>query len=146
MVREVSKEGIASVLARGGMATPVPKEPPPEVKIQGLDEIMGQILGMKQEKMDAWKESHAAKLEKLDEMIQAIKENQLDIEPLTMLMAELVALKAAHEAREVLEDLEDDDDDHDDEPCEYKLTGRRDRRGLIDLEYGLTFTPVKSDE
>ena len=79
--------------------------------------------------------------EEFGEMIEAIKANHVDIDPLAAAMAELVALKKAHEERERKED-DDDDDDDDDQLCDYRLTGTRDRRGLIDLEEGLTFTAI----
>ena len=37
--------------------------------------------------------------------------------------------------------MKTDDTDH--SPCSYKVTGKRDQRGLIDLEHGLIFTAVK---
>ncbi len=147
MVRTVTKEGIASILARGGSVTPVPKEIPPEVRIEGMSEAIEKYHQVKHEKMKAWSENHAAKLAKLDELIKAVKNQDLAeaMKQLVAIQTSMLELKVAHEAREAIEDLEDLDDD-DDEPCTYKLTGKRDRRGFIDIEYGLTFTPVKNDE
>lgn len=34
---------------------------------------------------------------------------------------------------------------HTHEACDYKVTGKRDQRGLIDLEHGLTFTAIHND-
>lgn len=141
MVKRVTQIDLQRAAARGAEVTKIPQlvEIPELEKL--LTEMMGQEVRIRDEKNRRWGENHQEKMAKFDELIAAIKSATpatLDLAPIMAMVREIqrdhkkiaaehAALMAGGEERE---------------PCTYKLTGRRDQRGLIDLEYGLTFTPV----
>jgi hypothetical protein len=134
----ISKKEIEEIEARGGTVNLMAKI----ISMPVLESIARHFHEMKHEQAENYKAAMEAKLKKMDEMIVAIgKPTQIPgLINLVKIMTELKALQVAHEKHE----LEEDDDEH--EPCAYKVTGKRDRRGFIDLEHGLTFTPVPKDE
>lgn len=134
MVRVLTKEDLEVIESKGGSVERTPKPSPEVIQVSGLEAIVEHFHQMKHEQQVAHDKHMAQKLAKAEELITAVRASKVDVTQLTKLVAELVAMKVAHEKRELEED--------DDEPCTYKLTGRRDQRGLIDLEFGLTFTPV----
>jgi hypothetical protein len=130
----ISKEEIERIEKGGGKVNLMAKI----IAVPGLEAIARHFHDMKHEQAEAYRAASAAKLKKMDEMIKAIgKPTEIPgLLALVKIMTELKALQVEHEKKE--------DDEH--EPCAYKVTGKRDRRGFIDLEVGLTFTPVPKDE
>jgi hypothetical protein len=122
------------------------ERPPMELQIPELVQLMEKFQAMKAEHAAKHEANFEKKLKKMDEIVKAIqaaaaKSSTLakveipGMKELLGLMADLKKLQIEHAKHEATED--------DDEPCNYKLTGRRDQRGLIDLEHGLTFTVIK---
>ena len=137
MPNPISQKEIEEIEARGGKVNLLAKI----IAVPALENLVRHFHEMKHEQMMGYKEAHAAKLKKMDEMIAAIGKPTLvpGLRDLVQIMTELKALQVEHELKE-----DDEDDEH--KPCAYKVTGKRDRRGFIDLEHGLTFTPVENDE
>jgi hypothetical protein len=120
--------------------------PPLEVQLPDLEKLMEHFHQMKHEKMEAWSKNHAAKMAKLDELIKAVQGIKLegggsskDSEKLAQILLQIKkehsTVTAEHKAlKEVA---------HVHENCNYRVTGRRDQRGLIDLEHGLLFEVVR---
>lgn len=137
----LTKKDIAEIEARGGQVNLMAKI----ISIPVLEKIARHFTEMKQAHLESYKAAHAAKLAKLDELIKVLEKKEIDLTPVLNIMGEIqkdhARIAAEHKAL-----MEKGDDYEEHEPCEYKLTGRRDRRGFIDIEHGLTFTPVKNDE
>lgn len=133
MPNPISKKEIEEIEARGGKVNLMAKI----IAMPVLENLVRHFHEMKHEQQENYKAAMEAKLKKMDEMIAAISKPTLvpGLRDLVQIMTELKALQVEHEKKE--------DDEH--EPCAYKVTGKRDRRGFIDLEHGLTFTPVKDD-
>lgn len=123
------------------------ERPEQTVRVPELVELFKHFHQMKHEHSMKHEAKWEEKLKKLDELIAAVKGIKLDtpkgtdLGPIMKLLADIqkehTKIAADHAAMKA--EYSDDDDD---EPCTYKLTGKRDQRGLIDLEYGLTFTPI----
>lgn len=143
MPEPISKLEIAEIEARGGKVSLMAKI----ISIPGLEQIARHFHDMKHEQAEAYKVASAAKLEKMDELIKVLDTKPTDLMAIVAIVAGIKSDHATLSA-DFLEHKAhcDAEDEEDEEPCEYKLTGKRDRRGFIDLEYGLTFTPVKKDE
>ncbi len=130
MVRRVKDMDLQLAREKGAQVS----RPKMEIDFPGLAVIIEYFKHeMAEEKDDSkHKEAHAQKVKLMQELIAAVKAikapapaRPMDLKPLMTLMA---------------------DKSESGEPCDYKLTGKRDQRGLIDLEYGLTFTAIRNDD
>jgi len=132
--KPLTKSDIEAIEQRGGKVNLMAKI----IAVPGLEAIARHFHDMKHEQQQNYKAAMEAKLKKMDEMITAIgKPTEIPgLRDLVKIMTELKALQVAQEKKE--------DEEH--KPCAYKVTGKRDRRGFIDIEHGLTFTPVKTDD
>ena len=144
MPEPISKIEIAEIEARGGKVSLLARI----ISIPGLEKIAQHFHEMKHEQAESYKEASAKKLAKMDELIKVLETKPTDLMAIVAIVA---GIKSDHttlsaEFHEHKAHCDAEEDEHEEEPCAYKLTGKRDRRGFIDLEYGLTFTPVKSDE
>ena len=108
---------------------------------------------MKHEEMASYKDAQDSKLAKFDELIQVIKEaaSGSDAEVKAMLVRIMTEHSEVLREHATLTEQFNAHKEHcekheGDELCAYRLTGQRDRRGFIDIEFGITFTPVKNDE
>ncbi len=134
MPEPISKSELEEIKARGGQIEMLAKV----ISVPGLEQIARHFHDMKTEEAAAYKSAHDAKLAKMDQLIKALESKDLAdaMKRLCEIQNAMLEMKKKH--------MQEKDEEH--EPCEYKLTGRRDRRGFIDIEHGLTFTPVKNDE
>jgi putative sterol carrier protein len=137
----ISKQEIAEIEKRGGKVSLMAKI----VSIPGLEKLVRHFHEMKHEQTKTYAAVHAAKIAKLDQLIEAVKGSKGDMMPV---MVELIKIQKEHVT--LIADFnahkEHCDQEDDDEPCAYRVTGKRDRRGFIDLEVGLLFTPVPKEE
>ena len=130
------------VAAQNGAEVNRPKQVIDSPQLGDIAEIMRQFAAMKQEMSDKYEAKWRAKLAKMDELINAIANIKLEGGEHSAEVVRLLAqIKKEHSTmgatQAALKEVA-----HVHENCAYKVTGRRDQRGLIDLEYGLTFTPV----
>lgn len=134
MAEPISKDEIERIEKSGGKVNLMAKI----IAIPGLEKIAKHFHDMKHEQAQAYKAAMDAKLKKMDQLIKALEKQDLAdaMKRLCAIQNAMLEMKQKH--------MQEKDEEH--EPCEYKLTGRRDRRGFIDIEHGLTFTPVKNDE
>jgi putative sterol carrier protein len=136
----ISKKELELVEKRGGKVSIMAKI----ISLPGLEQLVRHFHEMKHEQTKTYAAVHAAKIAKLDQLIEAVKGSKNDMMPV---MVELIKIQKEHVT--LIADFnahkEHCDQEDDEERCAYKLTGKRDRRGFIDLEYGLTFTPVKGE-
>ncbi len=136
MAKRVSDMELQLARDRGAKVT----RPAMEIDFPGLATIIEYFKHeMAEEKNDgkddkddkAHAEHRAKKFQMMKELIAAVKAiktpQPLDLKPL------IAAVTAQRE-------------ESGGEPCDYRLTGRRDQRGLIDLEHGLTFTAIRNDD
>ncbi len=125
------------------------ERPEQVVKIPQLAKMVEAMLSFKREQQKKYEAKWEQKFAKMDQLIAAVQNikpaDQVDLAPLMKMMADIQKehkkIAAEHAVLKAEYSKGEEYEDH--EPCEYKLTGKRDRRGLIDLEHGLTFTPVK---
>lgn len=143
MVRRVTDMDLQLAQKRGAKAT----RPALNLEMPEMVELFKHFHEMKHQHSMKHEEQWEKKFQKMDEMIKAIQalgkkdSSQVTIpgmEKLVKLMGDLKQLQVEHAKHEAMED-----DDH--EPCAYKLTGKRMANGLIDIEHGLTFTPIDGD-
>jgi hypothetical protein len=137
--KPITKKEIERIEAAGGKVTLMAKI----ISMPVLEQIARHFHEMKHEQAKTYAAVHAAKLEKLDQLISAVKGGKHDMMPV---MVELIKIQKEHVT--LIADFnahKEHCDQEDDEPCAYRVTGKRDRRGFIDLEVGLLFTPVKDD-
>lgn len=148
MVRQVSELDLEKARRQGAEVVQRPSkiEAP---QLTDIAQIMREFAAMKKDVAAKYEEKWKKKLAKMDELIEAIRacapDNTSNGELMAMLkniQKEHTKIASEHAALMAVEKEEHEGGHDDDEPCTYKLTGRRDNRGLIDLEYGLTFTPV----
>jgi len=138
MVRRVKDMDLQLARERGAQVS----RPKMEIDFPGLATIIDYFKNeLAEEKKDAasdaeHKKKWAEKMAKFDELITAVKAIKAPAPARPMDLKPLIAA--------VLARREESGDDS--EPCDYKLTGKRDQRGLIDLEYGLTFTAIRNDD
>lgn len=147
-VRRVTAKDLELAQKNGAKIT----RPPMSVEIPGLEKAMEHLHAMKHERQKSHEALTEKKLAKMDEVIKAIGAikpgKDTDLSPLMKMMQKILkehaTIVAEFNAHKKHCDLEDEEH----EQVAYKLTGKRDRRGLIDLEHGLMFTPVngKGDE
>ncbi len=152
MHEPISKKELELVEKRGGQVELMAKI----ISIPALEAITQLILQVKIDQAESYQEGQTEKLAKFDELIKVIQEasSGSDAELKQMLAqimrehsvvlrehATLIADFNAHK-----EHCKTHEEEEENERCAYKLTGKRDRRGFIDIEYGLTFTPVENDE
>ena len=140
MVRKVSDMQLQLAQAKGAQVS----RPPMNFKSPELVAIMEKFFAMKQENSAKHEAKWKEKLAKMDEMIAAVKAIKIDVPKGTDLGPVMKLLAQIQKDHSALMSKGDDDDN--DAPCAYKVTGKRDQRGLIDLEAGLVFTPMKGDE
>lgn len=143
MVRQVSELDLEKARRQGAeVAQRASKIEAPQ--LAEIAEIMRQFAAMKKDMADKYEAKWKAKLEKMDELIGAIKavemtaDNSELVKMLRDIRKEHTKIASEHAALMAVEKEEHEGGG----ACTYKVTGRRDQRGLIDLEYGLTFTPV----
>ena len=143
MAKRVTDMQLALAQQRGAKL----ERPPMELQVPELVKLFESFHQMKAEHAQKHEANFEKKLKKMDEIVKAIQaaaaksSNLAKVEipgmkELLGLMADLKKLQIEHAKHEATED-----DDH--EPCSYKMTGKRDQRGLIDIEAGLTFTVIK---
>ncbi|TFH48857.1 MAG: hypothetical protein E4H01_05510 [Lysobacterales bacterium] len=148
MVRMLTKAELEGIASRGGQVDRLPQKMSivDPVTIEGLQKLFADMMEMKRSHSAAHQAQWEKKFAKMDQLITAVKAaaKGTDLGPVMKMMADIQAehkkIAVEHAALKVEYEREDESED---EGCAYKLTGRRDQRGLIDLEYGLTFTPVK---
>lgn len=145
----ISKKELELVKGRGGKVALMAKV----ITIPALEAITQLMLQVKIDQAESYQEGQTEKLAKFDELITTIKEaaSGSDAEVKAMLvriMTEHSAVLREHATlTEQFNAHKEHCDKHEDEArCAYKLTGKRDRRGFIDIEYGLTFTPVNGGD
>lgn len=142
-VRRVTAKDLELAQKNGATLT----RPPMSVEIPGLDKMMEHLHAMKHERQKSHEALTEKKLAKMDEVIKAIGEiTGAGTEPALMQMMEKILKEHATivaEFKAHKEHCDREDEEH--EMVAYKLTGKRDRRGLIDFEHGLMFTPVKGN-
>jgi hypothetical protein len=125
-VRKVNKGELEKIQARGGKVHTMPKH----VAMPGLEAVIAQFAALKKDAGERHDRHNAAMLERIDKLLEAIASIRLvpgKPQDLAPLIAAIGEMRQEHE------------------PCDYKLTGKRDRRGFIDLEHGLTFTAVRDE-
>jgi len=122
------------------------------VDIPGLDKMMEHLHAMKHERQKSHEGMTEKKLAKMDEVIKAIQAIKFPTLPkgdasapvmkmMEKILKEHATIVAEFKAHK--EHCDREDEEH--EMVAYKLTGKRDQRGLIDFEHGLMFTPVKGN-
>lgn len=147
MAKKVTEMDLILASDRGAKMS----RPPMEVQIPDLVELFKDFQQMKIDRSKKHEASIEKKLAKMDEIVKAInaaakKSTQAKTVDLGPIMKLLNEIRKEHQA--IVSEFNahkkhcDEHDDDDDEPCDYKLTGKRDQRGLIDLEAGLIFTAV----
>lgn len=141
MAEPISKQELELIEKRGGKVSLMAKV----ISLPGLEQLVRHFHDMKHEETKTYAAVHAAKIAKLDLLIEAVKGSKHDMMPV---MVELIKIQKEHVT--LIADFNAHkahcDQDDDDEPCAYRVTGKRDRRGYIDLEAGLLFTPVKAED
>ena len=139
-VRRVTERDLELAQASGAKLT----RPNMVVELPGLEEMMKHFHAMKHERTKSHEAMTEKKLAKMDEVIKAIqatgagKDQAGLMAMMQKILKEHATIVAEFNAHKKHCDMEDDEEPHD-----YKLTGRRDQRGLIDLEYGLKFEVIK---
>jgi hypothetical protein len=139
MAKSVTDMNVALRVARGAKI----ERPEQTVNIPGLAEAMERFMALKREHSKMHSAAIDKKLGKLDELIAAVKGIKVEAADLGPVMNLLAQIQKDHSA---LMAKKDEYDEQDRKPCNYKVTGKRDRRGLIDLEAGLVFTPMTADD
>ncbi len=146
MHEPISKKELELVEGRGGQVDILAKI----ISIPALEAITQLILQVKIDQAESYTDGQEEKLAKFDELIKAIESKSMDLGPVVRIVAEIqkehTALIADFNAHKEHCKKHEEEEEHEEERCAYKLTGKRDRRGFIDIEYGLTFTPVKDDD
>jgi hypothetical protein len=124
----LSQAQMAEIKLKGGKVETMPKL----VHAPGLEQIALQFAEIKREAADRHMKHNHAMMTRLDALIESVKAIKITATPqdLAPLAAAIMSMRQAHTEHE---------------PCDYKLTGKRDRRGFIDLEHGLTFTAVRDE-
>lgn len=134
MAKQFSEDELEALRRRGAGVQRLSTE----VSVPELRQMFEAHQATMTEKMARWEKNHSEKMAKFDELIKAIqvagnkRSGAIDTGPIMKLIGEM-----QREHKELVATMATEK-----ERCAYKLTGRRDQRGLIDLEYGLTFTPV----
>jgi len=145
MVKRVTDKDLILAQERGGKL----KRPPIKLEIPELVELFNKFHQMKIDRSKKHEAGIEKKLGKMDEIVKAINAaakksttaKSVDLGPIMKLLNDI---RKEHQAivSEFNAHKKHCDEHEDDEPCDYKLTGKRDQRGLIDLEAGLIFTAV----
>ena len=143
MVRKVTEMDLVVARDRGAQLN----RPPMEVKIPELVELFEKFHQMKADRYNKHEANIEKKLSAMGDIVKAINaaakrsSASVDLGPIMKLLNDI---RKEHQA--IVSDFNAHkkhcDEHDDDEPCDYKLTGKRDQRGLIDLEAGLIFTAV----
>jgi hypothetical protein len=137
----ISKKELELIEKRGGQITTLAKI----ISIPALEAITQLMLQVKIDQAEAYTEGQEQKMAKMDELIKALESKEMNLGPVVKIVSDIKAehtqLIADFNAHKEHCRTHEEEEEH--EPCAYKMTGKRDRRGFIDLEYGLTFTPVK---
>lgn len=145
MAKRVSDMELAIAQKRGAQVT----RPALKVEFPELIALIEQYHGMKEKMRGQYQEKWEKKLAKMDELIKAISNIKLEAGPgggnekqLLELGKLILSIKKEHSTvqaeHKALASMA-----HTHEPCNYKVTGVRDQRGLIDIEKGLLFEVVK---
>ncbi len=140
MPNPIGKKELELIEKRGGQIDTLAKV----IAIPVLEKIARHFDEMKHEELASYKAASESKLAKMDELIKVLESKSIDLGPVVAIVA---AIKAEHAT--LIADFnahKEHCDKEDDEPCAYRVTGQRDRRGFIDIEVGLLFTPVPKDE
>jgi len=146
MVRKVTDMDLVLARERGAQST----RPPVEMQFPELIQLIEHYHEMKHENAQRHEANFSKKLAKRDDSVKAIEKataaktqaaKPVDLKPfmkmLTSIQAEHIKILKEHT---MLKAEYGEGEEH--KPCDYKITGKRDQRGLIDLEAGLTFTAV----
>lgn len=149
MPEPISKKELELIEKRGGQIDTLAKV----IAVPALENIARHFDEMKHEEMASYKAASESKLAKMDELIKVIQEaaSGSDAEVKAMLVRIMTEHSAVLREHATLTEQFNAHKEHcekheGDELCAYRLTGQRDRRGFIDIEFGITFTPVKHDE
>ncbi len=146
MPDSISKKELELVEKRGGRIDILAKI----ISIPALEAITQLMLQVKIDQAESYTEGQEEKMAKFDELIKTLADKELNLGPVVRIVAEIqkehTALIADFNAHKEHCKKHEEEEEHEHEPIAYKLTGKRDRRGFIDLEYGLTFTPVKDGD
>ncbi len=129
MARNVTNMDLVASKDRGARI----ERPEQTMRIPELVRFMEHLQQMKSDQQAAHDKAIAQKLAKMDEVIKAIQAIKTPAAAKAQDLKPLV--KAITEMRQEAADPH--------KSCSYKVTGKRDQRGLIDLEHGLIFTAVE---
>ena len=139
MVEPITKKELELIEKRGGQIDTLARI----IAVPALEKIARHFDEMKHEEMASYKAASEGKLAKMDQLIKVLEDKAIDLGSVVKIVSDIKAEHAgliadfnAHKAH---------CDKEDDGPCAYRVTGQRDRRGFIDIEVGLLFTPVKDD-
>lgn len=132
MVKRVTDMQLRLAQDQGKVVT----RPPMKVEFPELINLIEHFQQMKREFAEKHEKKWEQKLERLDKLIAAVEKSGGGevAKALAKIQKEHNAMAAEAKALKSMA--------HTHKPCSYKVTGKRDQRGLIDLEAGLTFTVI----
>lgn len=143
MVKQVTQLDLQRVVQKGAKVERIPAL----VQVPELVTLFEHFHKMKHAHAERHEANFAKKLAKMDEIVKAIEKaasqsktqaaKPVDMGPVMKLLNDI---RKEHQGFKAELAARPEAEEH--EPCDYKLTGKRDQRGLIDLEAGLMFTAV----
>lgn len=141
MVKRVTQLDLQRVVQKGASIERVPAL----VQIPELAALFEKFHQAKNDRSKRHEANFEKKLAKMDEIVKAIEaagKKSTAVKPVDLgpVMKLLNDIRKEHQGMKA--ELAALPEHSENELCDYKLTGSRDQRGLIDLEKGLTFTAV----
>jgi len=145
MVKRVTQLDLQRVVQKGARIDRIPAL----VEIPEMVKLFEHFHKMKHEHAQRHEANFEKKLAAMAAIVKAIEKaaaqsakspapaKPIDLAPIMKLIGDI---RKEHQAFALKMAERPEAEEH--EPCDYKLTGKRDQRGLIDLEAGLTFTAV----